>query len=323
MMIDRDENWRPGIATAMLRARAELMQKTRTFMEEQRVLEVETPLLVHAPVTEVHIDSFCAQSEYSGNNRPENLYLHTSPEYAMKRLLAAGSGAIYQICKVFRKGESGNRHNPEFTMLEWYQPGYDHHDLMDDLQRLLQALNLPSVGKQRYTDVFMEVTQLDPHTAATDELQSCAGKLGLAGNTDDRHVLLDFIFSHAVAPALGHDQPVCIYDFPACQAALARLTPTTPALAERFELFINGMEIANGFHELTDPVEQRQRFEDDNRRRLIAGKSAMPLDERLLAALEAGLPDCAGLALGIDRLLMAVHQCQSIGDVLAFPIERA
>lgn len=322
MAIDRDEDWRPGIPAVKLLARAELLQKIRSFMEKQRVLEVETPLLVHAPVTEVHIDSFCTQLEHPGETRPENLYLHTSPEYAMKRLLAAGSGAIYQICKVFRNGESGNLHNPEFTMLEWYQPGH-HHDLMDNLNRLLQALNLPSAGKQRYANIFMGVTQLDPHTASINELQSCAEKLGLAGNTEDRNILLDLIFSHAVAPGLGHDRPVCIYDYPACQAALARLTPTTPAVAERFELFINGMEIANGFHELTDPVEQRQRFEDDNRRRLLAGKRKMPPDERLLAALEAGLPDCAGLALGIDRLLMAVHHCRSIGDVMAFPVERA
>ena len=321
--MDQCGDWQPSISRAMLLARADLLRAIRQFMQVQGILEVETPLLVHMPVTEVNIDSFRTQFDHPGKPQQENLYLHTSPEYAMKRLLAAGSGAIYQICKVFRNGESGDWHNPEFTMLEWYQPGYDHHALMDELNLLLQAIHLQPAGKQCYGAVFRERTQLDPHAASNKELQTCANSLGLASDVNDRATLLDFIFSHAIAPALGKDQPIIIYDFPSCQAALSRLSSSLPVVAERFELFINGMEIANGFHELTDPAEQRQRFKEDNRRRTVSGKSEMPVDERLLAALEAGLADCSGLALGIDRLLMAIHACQSIGDVMAFPLNEA
>lgn len=212
MAIEQSADWRPAAPLSMLQARAVLLKQVRSFMEAEGVLEVETPLLVHAPVTEVNIDSFSTEFDHPGRTRPESLYLHSSPEYAMKRLLAAGTGAIYQICKVFRNGEAGAVHNPEFTMLEWYRPGLDHHALMDALNRLLQALNLRPADRQPYAGVFHRETTLDPHAASLEELQDCAAGLGLAGTTGDRARLLDFIFSHSVIPGLGREKPVLIYD---------------------------------------------------------------------------------------------------------------
>jgi lysyl-tRNA synthetase class 2 len=315
--------WQPSVSQEMLKARAHLLEKIREFMSAQGVLEVETPVLVNAAVSEPNIDSFETTFQHPGEPDKQNLYLHTSPEYAMKRLLASGSGPIYQICHVFRNDEAGKLHNPEFTMLEWYRPGYDHHQLMDELDKLLISLSFKPAIKTTYADVFKEKAGINPHIAELKELQRVAAVNGLTSNINDKATLLDFIFSHCVSDHLGHESPIMIYDYPACQAALARITDTKPQVAERFELFINGMEIANGFHELCDADEQKKRFIQDNLKRKQSGKCEIGMDQRFLDALEHGLPPSTGVAVGVDRLLMAMYDCKNIHDVIAFPIDRA
>jgi len=241
----------------------------------------------------------------------------------MKRLLASGTGAIYQISKVFRNEEQGKHHNPEFTMLEWYQPGYDHHRLMAELESFLSLFAISDCEKTSYGDVFARQTGLDPHTCDTDELVWLAKEYGLSSGSEERSVLLDFIFSHIIASTLGNTHPLFVYDYPACQSALAKLSDKSPKVAERFELFINGMEIANGFNELTDANEQLGRFEVDLALRKKAKRPDIPIDHFFLNALKHGLPSCAGIAVGIDRLLMALTGIDDIREVLTFPIERA
>ena len=315
--------WQPAASFELIRSRARVLKHIRTFMAERDVLEVETPILAHATVPDPNIRSFRTHLHRPGAAITEQLFLQTSPEYAMKRLLAAGSGPIYQISRVFRDGEAGRLHNPEFTMLEWYRPGFDHLQLMDELEELLQYLQFSPARRWTYADIFGEKTGIDPHRCAVAELAAFARANGLRSEERDRAVLLDYIFSHCVTPALGIKQPEFVYLYPACQAALARLSDTQPAAAERFELFINGMEIANGFHELCDAEALRRRFAQDDARRRDAGLPVCIPDEHLLAALAAGLPDSAGVAVGIDRLLMAVHDLHAISESLVFPVDRA
>lgn len=311
----------------MLKTRARLLQRIRAFFQAREVLEVETPILSSAAVTDPHIESYAIRDPQHGKPR----YLHTSPEFAMKRLLAAGSGSIYQLCKVFRQGELGRRHNPEFTLLEWYRPGFDHQQLMAEVESLLRELleGYLTLGETRYLtyrDAFLQYAGLDPHTASVNQLQAKVKEQGIdvTGLTDtDKDPWLDVLMTHVVEPALPRDCPVFIVDYPASQAALARIRQDNPPVAERFELYIYGMELANGFHELTDAKEQRQRFEADNRARQAVGLDPMPMDEHLLAALETGLPDCAGVALGFDRLVMLAAGTRSISEVLTFDAERA
>ena len=320
-------DWKPSASLAMLKTRARLLQRIRAFFQAREVLEVETPLLSSAAVTDPHIESYAIQDPQHGKPR----YLHTSPEFAMKRLLAAGSGSIYQLCKVFRQGELGQRHNPEFTMLEWYRLGFDHQQLMAEVDSLLRELldGYLTLGESRrltYRDAFVQYAGLDPHTSTIKQLQAKVQQLGIdvSGlNDTEKDPWLDLLMTHVVEPALPRDCPVFIYDYPASQAALARIRQDDPPVAERFELYIYGMELANGFHELTDAQEQRQRFEADNRARQAAGLDPMPIDAQFLAALEAGLPACAGVALGFDRLVMLVAGAKSISEVLAFDAERA
>ena len=315
--------WKPAADPEIIKSRAGMLETIRAFMSERNVLEVETPVLAHATVTDPNIRSLSTILQTPGSAITETLFLQSSPEFAMKRLLASGSGPIYQITRVFRDGEAGRWHNPEFTMLEWYRPGFDHQQLMDELDKLLQDLQFSPSQRRTYAGIFMEKTGIDPHHCNTEELKSYAYIHGLGSAAHDRNVLLDYIFSHCITPYLGIERPEFIHDYPACQAALARLSGTQPPVAERFELFINGMEIANGFHELSDTEEQRKRFVQDNTRRQDSGLPFCKMDEYLLAALGAGLPDCAGVAVGIDRLLMAMHNRNSISEILAFPIDRA
>ncbi len=320
-------SWQPSISIENLYRRAALLSEIRRFFEQRSVIEVDTPTLSRAAVTDPNIHSLSTELLMDAQD-PDRLYLHTSPEFPMKRLLAAGAGAIYQICKVFRAGERGSRHNPEFTMLEWYRPGLDHHQLIDEIEELLAAvLQLPACKRVDYAELFCAATQLDPHSATLSQLQALVDAMdcGIPGaECETTNLCLDLIFSHLIAPSLGHTEPVFVLDYPVCQAALARIRHTEQsAVAERFELFINGMEIANGFHELSDSAEQRQRFEQDCAQRQQLGLPAVPMDEHLLSALQSGIPDCAGVALGIDRLLMVACQETDISKVISFPVERA
>ncbi len=292
---------------------------------------METPLLAASTVTDLHLESLSCRVTASGEEY--RVFLQTSPEFAMKRLLAAGSGPIYQICKAFRDGEAGRMHNPEFTMLEWYQPGFDHHQLMDEMDQLLgSVLGEKPAERITYREAFERNVAIDPHRATVRELQSAVSKAGLevfglnieAGmNTEDRDSWLHLLMSHCIEPRLGRGRPTFLFDFPASQAALARIRPGVPPVAERFEVYTEGVELANGFHELTDAAEQRSRFEADLEQRRVAGLSMPPLDERFLAALDAGLPPCAGVALGVDRLLMRCLGTDDLRDVLSFAIDRA
>jgi len=317
------EHWQPGISLEMLKLRAGLLQRIRAFMNARGILEVDTPVLGHAAVTDPNLHSFSTCFRHPAGTEVRTLYLGTSPEFAMKRLLAYGSGPIYQITHVFRDGESGRLHNPEFTMLEWYRTGYDEHALMDETGALLLELEFKSALRKKYGEVFQTATGLDPHCADTSLLQQAAREHGLVTVMDDRAGLLDFLFNRCVAESLGHEQPVFIHDYPACQCVLARLSDDDPPVARRFELFINGIEIANGFYELADAHEQRRRFEQDNRRRREMGLPESPIDERLLLALAHGLPDCAGVAVGVDRLLMVRQGCDELRHVMPFPIDHA
>lgn len=310
-------DWRPAADHDMLRRRAELYASIRRFMDERNVLEVETPLLSQAAVSDTVLESLPVN--YSGGSG----YLQTSPEFAMKRLLAAGSGPVFQIAKVFRDGERGRLHHPEFTMLEWYRPGYSVTALLDEIDELLVHLGLPAAGRCSYAEVFLTATGLDPHTAADKALLESAQANGLNGLNHSRNELLDFLFSACVQPRLPASGCVVIYDFPVAQAALARIRPGQPPVAERFELFIDGMEVGNGFNELCDAAEQERRFQADQSEREHRGLPLRPLDERLLSALLSGLPDCCGIAIGLDRLLMALTGARHIDQVLAFPVERA
>lgn len=321
-----DNAWQPTASLDTLRLRARVLEAMRGFFKQHGVLEVETPVLCASTTSDPNIDSLRSRVMVNGAACP--VYLHTSPEFAMKRLLAAGSGSIYQICKVFRDGEAGRLHNPEFTLLEWYRCGYDHHALMDEVEALLKEL-LDTGPAQRctYYEVFHRFTGVDLSHATDAALHRCAVAHGLAAATrqpaDDRDLYLNFLMSHAVAPRLGHEAPVFVYDFPVTQAAMARIRPGTPPVAERFELFINGIELANGYHELNNAGEQRRRFEQERSRRRFTGQPVFEADERFLAAIEHGLPDCAGVALGVDRLVMLCAGSGDIDDVLAFPVRLA
>ena len=313
-----------GALRAALVARARLLERCRHFFAERGVLEVETPVLAQATVTDVHLASL--ETRIAG--RPVPYYLQTSPEYAMKRLLAAGSGDIYQVCKVFRDDESGRHHNPEFTMLEWYRVGFDHRKLMEEVEALLATLlgavlTLPA-ERLTYAEAFQRVLGLDPHAATLAELGALAAeRLGAADLGGERDVALDLLMGALVGPALGAGRITFVHEYPASQAALARTLPGSPAVAARFEAYVCGLELCNGFHELADAAEQRRRFEADRHARAARRLPLPPVDERLLRALATGFPDCAGVALGLDRVLMLALGCDSLAGVLPFPVADA
>jgi lysyl-tRNA synthetase class 2 len=330
--LETAEGWRPSASLEILKLRARMLEGIRAFFSARGVLEVETPILSHAATTDPNLASFVTRYTGPGHPRGGVLYLHTSPEFPMKRLLAAGCGSIYQLCKVFRDGESGRHHNPEFTMLEWYRTGFDHHALMNEVAELVTTLltgrlTLGPAEKLTYAEAFERDCGLDPHRAPVTELAACAARCGIAPPDsladDDLGGWRDLLLTHRVEPHLGRAHLTFLYDYPASQAALARVRPGDPPLASRFELYLEGIELANGFHELGNAEEQQTRFQHDLARRNALGLPAVPADEHLLAALRHGLPDCAGVALGFDRLVMLATGASSIQDVLAFPIERA
>jgi lysyl-tRNA synthetase class 2 len=326
------DDWRPTATMQNLELRAGVLARIRAFFADRGVLEVETPLLASAPVTDLHLAAMSARYRGPASDGGRRLWLQTSPEFAMKRLLAAGSGPIYQLCKAFRDGERGSRHNPEFTILEWYRPGWDHHRLASEVVDLVSAVlvgdadeELPTAETMTYAEAFQRHVGVDPHTASIPELRDRASALidGAPDLADDRDGWLDLLFSHVIEPELGQVSPAVIHDYPASQAALARVRPENPPVAERFELWVRGVELANGYHELTDPGEQRQRFEADLAARRRHGLPDVPIDKRLLAALEHGMPACAGVALGVDRLVMLAAGARRIDEIIAFPVDRA
>lgn len=319
--------WQPTASIEQLRQRAEIIAQIRHFFAKRDVLEVDTPAMSHATVTDVHLHTF--QTEFIGPGYADGskLFFMTSPEFHMKRLLAAGSGSIYQINKAFRNEENGRYHNPEFTMLEWYRVGFDHHDLMNEMDELLQQVLLSDVAERMtYQQAFIKVLGLCPLEATMQELKTEAAKLGLSDIAEpeqDRDTLLQLLFSVGVEPNIGQQVPAFVYDFPASQAALAKINQKDPRVADRFEVYFKGIELANGFHELDNPKEQLARFEQDNIKREEMGLTQQPIDYHLIDALESGLPDCAGVALGIDRLIMLAIGCDHIDQVTAFPFPRA
>lgn len=324
--MDLATRWQPTTSISLLHLRAHLLTQIRQFFAEREVLEVETPVLAHATVTDKHLHSFQTQYFLDDPKQQQILYLQTSPEYAMKRLLAAGSGPIYQISKAFRnRGESGRYHNPEFTLLEWYRPGFNHHQLMDEVEYLLRIiLTCGPAQRFSYAEIFQKYLQIDPHQISlaslkqvTDDFKLCIDNVNLS--QDD---YLNLLMTHIIEPQIATSL-VFIYDFPISQAALAKIRPGNPAVAERFEVYMQGLELANGFHELSDATEQRQRFTNDLAERASRSYPQVPIDEYLLTALTHGLPDCAGVALGLDRLLMLKAEAKDIAQVISFPIQRA
>lgn len=319
--------WQPSASIESLKARAHIIKSIRDFFFKRDVLEVETPSLCQASVTDIHLVSFNTHFVGPGFATGLPLYLQTSPEFAMKRLLAAGSGAIYQISKAFRNEEAGRHHNPEFTMLEWYRPGFNATDLMDEIDALMKAvLHCEHAERISYRKAFLTYLKCDPLSADLTELRSLAIAQGfehIAAKETDKDTLLQLLFCMCIEPQIGQDKPCFVYHFPASQAALAKLNPNDNRIAERFELYYQGVELANGFDELTDVKEQRQRFTEDNEKRKQLGLDEVTIDERFLAAIESGLPQCSGVALGIDRLIMIALKARSIKEVLAFDVERA
>ncbi|HLW23180.1 MAG TPA: EF-P lysine aminoacylase EpmA [Steroidobacteraceae bacterium] len=319
-------DWRPTASREALLQRATLLARVRAFFAERSVLEVETPVLSSAAVSDPQIESL--STEIAGLAGP--FHLQTSPEFAMKRLIAAGYGDIYQIARVFRDGERGRWHNPEFTLLEWYRLGFDDAALMREVQALIVALLSPerellAAERLSYAEALSRHAGLeDAHTASVAELEQAARRCGIApAGPLERDAWLDLLMGVAVGPRLGLERPCFICDYPASQASLARLKPGSPPRAARFELYIEGLEIANGFHELADAREQRRRFASDLALRCARGQREPPIDERLLAALESGLPECAGVALGFDRLVAIALGARSLSEVIAFPVESA
>jgi lysyl-tRNA synthetase class 2 len=312
---------------AALRQRAALNALIRAFFAERDVLEVETPILSEAGNTEPNIDSFHTRFSGHVDAGSAQRWLRTSPEFPLKRLLAAGVGDCYELGRVFRNGEAGGRHNPEFTMLEWYRVGWDHHRLIEETVALVRAA-LAQVGREAtlqvldYRSLYQLHAGLDPFDASLEALQAPLADVRIDADGLTRDDWLDLLMTHCIQPTFGDDQMTVVHDWPASQAALARVRPGRPPLAERFELYLGAVELANGYHELNDADEQRSRFVRDHAVRQARGAVLPPLDERLLDALPA-LPDCAGVAVGVDRLLMAMNRTGRIADVLAFDFARA
>lgn len=316
-------SWQPTASFDMIRRRAQMLADIRRFFEQRQVLEVCTPAMSPGGATDPNIQSI--NLELRAFPRQPLRYLHTSPELAMKRLLAAGSGPIYQVCTVFRDNDAGRFHRPEFTMLEWYRPGWHYHELIEEVIDLIKLLahetRLEQPQRFTYRELFLHYAALDPERANVQDCRDTCRRAGLPvadSMTENIDEWLDWILSALIAPKLPPDGLTCVYDFPVTQAALARIRHDSPPVAERFEIFWGGMELANGFQELTDAGEQRRRFEQDNARRREKSLPEIMIDERFLAAVAAGLPESAGVALGMDRLLMALMRAKHIREVMTF-----
>ncbi|MGR3808774.1 lysyl-tRNA synthetase, class 2 [Pasteurella testudinis DSM 23072] len=319
------QQWQPSAAIKNIIARAKIVAELRSFFIDRGLLEVETPILSEYGVTDVHLSVFETQFNAPFQSQAKPLFLATSPEYHMKRLLAAGSGPIFQICKVFRNEEAGRKHNPEFTMLEWYRPHFDMYRLINEVDDLLQQiLDCEAAESFSYQFIFQEYVGLDPLSAEKAELAKKAKEQGLMeAEQQSRDTLLQYLFSQVVEPKIGQERPAAVYYFPTSQAALAQISSEDHRVAERFEFYYKGLELANGFNELTDANEQLHRFERDNKQRAAMGLPQRQIDQRFISALQQGMPQCAGVALGVDRLLMIALGQQNIADVISFGIENA
>jgi len=323
--------WQPSASISTLKARSHFIADIRTFFAKKNVWEVETPILSNNTVTDLHLDAFVTKFDFDITGEQQSLFLQTSPEFAMKRLLAADSGAIYQITKAFRHESAGRFHNPEFSMLEWYRPGFDDKKLMTELDELLQSImdTQPALYLS-YQQAFIQYLSFDPLDINLTRLKQIVSThssddwLQQESNPD---TLLQWLFSMKIEPLLGQEEdqfkPCFVYDFPASQASLAKVSQSDSRVAHRFELYYQGVELANGFYELQDHNEQLRRFNADNELRVQAGLAAKSLDSNLLAALESGLPDCAGVAVGIDRLFMLKQNLTHISQAISFDVSRA
>jgi lysyl-tRNA synthetase class 2 len=311
-------DWKPTAGWPALRKRAELARRARAFFDDRGFLEVETPLVSADSIVDLHLEPFAVEG---------GLWLQTSPEFGMKRLMAAGAEAIYQITRAFRRDEIGARHNCEFTILEWYRRGDDLDAGMALLSDLCQCLlGTPPAGRITFRDAFLRMAGVDPFAGNAVALRDAALALGSATPPalgDDRDAWLDYLMVEHVEPRLGVDGPVILYAYPPSQAALARVSAGPPAVAERFELYVKGFELANGYHELVDAAALRDRHRAQNEARAARGRRTLAVESRLLQAMEHGLPPCTGAALGFDRVVMLATGARHISEVIAFPFDRA
>ena len=319
--MDSQNQWRSGASRLAIETRARLLADIRLFFADRNVLEVETPILSKAGNSDPNISSITIDSR-------RKKYLRTSPEYAMKRLLASGQGDIYEMGRVFRAGESGRYHNPEFTLLEWYRGGWKYLDLADEVIELVRFCSHGDfdhwpVQRVSYRGIFQQETGLDPLYCSESDLASCAMERGILATTMDHQDWLDLLLAELIQPAFPGETFTVLYDFPPEQAALARIRADQPPVAERFEVYLGQMELANGYQELTDAAEQLDRFQRQTRLAETRGEEPAPLDLNLIAALRHGLPECSGVALGVDRLLMSCLKLDRIDAVLSFASDRA
>jgi len=327
--INRD--WQSTQDWQTAKNKAKILKSIRVFFDEKSVIEVETPLLSKGTITDVHLDAFTTRYDFLSDTpmtESTQYYLQTSPEFAMKRLIASGYGSIYQICKAFRHEDYGSQHNPEFTMLEWYRIDFDHVALMDEVSELLKlVLGCSSSTKHSYQELFIRYIKLDPLVASAEQLLDFINTNGLMSDwiSQETNVdtLLQFVFSEVIEKEIGLVAPCFVYNFPRSQASLAKICPEDNRVAQRFECYYKGIELANGFNELTDATLQYQRFIEDNKKRKMNGLKEREIDLRFISALESGLPQCSGVALGVDRLVMLALKIAHIEQALTFPIERA
>jgi len=325
MKSSEKHDWKPTATVETLKFRADVLGRMREFFRDRGVTEVETPLVSGSSLS--HPETELMSTSLTGSVDVRPLYLQSSPESGMKRLIAAGMGPIYQLCKAFRNGEADRTHNPEFTILEWYRPGWNHLKISTEVDELLGVIlgTIPGLHFD-YLELFRQHLGINPVAEKVDRLRSLVLDRGLVGGAGvdrlERNELADILMKGLIEPSLGHDQPVFVFDFPETQACLARVD-SSRHVAERFELFVNGAELGNGYSELTDAGEHKRRFTLDNETRLRLGRNPLADDERLLSVMEDGFPVCGGVALGIDRLVMCAAKKTKISEVIAFPIDRA
>lgn len=321
-------NWQASMSWQTAQKRAQIYSMIRTFFSDRNVVEVETPLMSQGTISDLHLDAFATKYNFLSTAIEQTLYLQTSPEFAMKRLLASGYGDIYQLCKAFRDEPYGRFHNPEFTILEWYRLGFNYHDLMAEVEALLiSTLNCLPAEYVSYQKVFKQYTGIDPLSTTIVELKGYLNQYEKLSNwlidVEDIDTLLQFIFAECIEKNIGKNAPCFVFAFPASQACLAKINLKDVRVAERFECYFKGIELANGFSELTDADIQLERFKQDNNKRGEHGKPERPIDDRFIKALAQGLPECSGVALGIDRLLMLATGATNIEKVISFGVNRA